>query len=89
MSRALLTMLAITGKPTRKQLYNAMSSLKEVGVGGVMAYARSGCELQYMSEEWLGTVGNIIAIAEELGLEVWLYVKCQGLFPRFIQSVGC
>ena len=73
MSKALLTMLAITGKPTRKQLYNAMSSLKEVGVGGVMAYARSGCELQYMSEEWLGTVGNIIAIAEELGLEVWLY----------------
>ena len=73
MKNPLITMSAITGKPTRFEIFDYLKSLSENGIGGLMIYPRSGCELEYLSEEWFSTVKNIIEGSEELGLDVWLY----------------
>ena len=73
MKNPLITMSAITGKPTRDKIFDYLKSLLDNGIGGVMIYPRSGCELEYLSEEWFATVKNIIEGSEELGLDVWLY----------------
>ena len=73
MKNPFITMSAITGKPTRCEIFDYLKSLSENGIGGLMIYPRSGCELEYLSEEWFSTVNNIIEGSFELGLDVWLY----------------
>lgn len=69
----LITMTAVTGKPTRDYVYEYMKSLKESSVEQVMIYPRSGCEIEYLSNEWFDTVGFFLSAAEELDMCVWLY----------------
>ena len=51
----LLPMGAITGKPDRKIILETLTALKEVGITQYLLYPRSGCELEYLSEEWFDT----------------------------------
>ena len=64
---------AITGKPTKEQIFTHLKSLKENGIDSVLVYPRSGCELEYLSGEWFNTVECYITASKELGLKVWLY----------------
>ena len=68
-----ISFLAITGHPTRKELEVKINSFKEVGITEILAYPRSGCLVPYLSEEWFKVVGNIISICEENDMNVWLY----------------
>ena len=69
----LITMSAITGKPTYNGIYEYMKSLKDNGIEQVMIYPRSGCELEYLSEEWFECVGNFLTVAKILDMNIWLY----------------
>ena len=73
MHNTLISMFALTGKPSYEQLKTNFDGLKEVGMNEIMLYARSGCQLEYMSEEWLDTIGNAITAAKENGMKIWLY----------------
>lgn len=70
----LIPMGAITGRPSAAFLRETLQAWRDVGVTQFLIYPRSGCELEYMSEEWLDTCGEICAIAERLGFtSLWLY----------------
>lgn len=69
----LITMSAITGKPKSEEIFSYMSSLKGVGIDEVMIYPRSGCEIEYLSEEWFLCVCHFIEAAKTLDMKIWLY----------------
>ncbi len=73
MKSPLITMSAITGKPTKSDIYEYLHSLKANGIDEAMLYPRSGCEIEYLSEEWFGTIGNFIESARMLDMHIWLY----------------
>jgi len=73
MRSPLITMTAVTGKPSREEIKRYLKSLKDNGIEQVMIYPRSGCEIEYLSEEWFHTVGNFIKSAEEYQMYIWLY----------------
>ena len=73
MKNPLITMTAITGKPTEEQICEYLSSLKENRIEQTLLYPRSGCELEYLSEEWFNTVSHFLHYARELDMYIWLY----------------
>ncbi len=67
-------MAAVTGRPSREFIRNFMGEYRRVGITQFLLYPRSGCELDYLSEEWFTMVQNVIDAAEELGFtSLWLY----------------
>ncbi len=73
MKSPLITMTAITGKPSKGYIHNYMKSLKDNGIEQAMLYPRSGCEIVYLSEEWFDTIGHFIQSAKDLDMCIWLY----------------
>ena len=73
MKTPLITMSAITGKPKGPQIYEYLKALKENGIEQALIYPRSGCEIEYLSEEWFDTVGHFLSCAKELEMRLWLY----------------
>lgn len=73
MRSPLITMSAVTGRPTEREISEYMMSLKTHGIDQIMIYPRSGCELVYLSEEWFCAVGVFLREAERLDMGVWLY----------------
>jgi hypothetical protein len=73
MDCALTVMSAVASKPTRDDVYKYMTSLRENGIFEALIYPRSGCEIEYLSEEWFCLVGHFIDCARTLGMSVWLY----------------
>ena len=65
---------AVVGKPDAQTIKKALKGFKDVGITQYLIYPRSGCELEYMSDEWLDTCEKICATAKELGYtSIWLY----------------
>ncbi len=73
MKSPLITMSAITGKPTKTKIRNYMNALKKNGIDQVMLYPRSGCELEYLTDEWFEKIGEFIDAAKNLDMNIWLY----------------
>ena len=73
MKSPFITMSAVTGTPTRDEIYAYLLSLKECRIEQVLIYPRSGCEIEYLSEKWFETVGYFIDSAKALDMLVWLY----------------
>ena len=73
MKGPLITMSAITGKPNKTEIYAYLKGLKESGIDSVLLYPRSGCEIEYLSDEWFNTVENFINSAITLDMKIWLY----------------
>ena len=73
MKSPLIPMLAITGRPNKEKIENFMNGLIQNGIEQVMLYPRSGCELDYLSDEWFSVIGQFIEIAEKLDMCVWIY----------------
>ena len=70
----LIPMGALTGRPDRKTIRSFLSAFRAVGFSQYMIYPRSGCELEYLSEEWFDTCAVILEECEKLGFtSVWLY----------------
>ena len=74
MENPLIPMAAITGTPSREFLYERLKNWRSRGVTQFMIYARSGMELEYMSEAWLDRCEWICEDAASLGFtSIWLY----------------
>ena len=73
MKSPLITMSAVTGKPTKTKIQNYMNNLKKNGIDSVMLYPRSGCELEYLTDEWFEKIGEFIDAAKNLDMSIWLY----------------
>ena len=73
MKSPLITMSALVGKPTDKDIFNYLNGLKQNGIDEVMIYPRSGCLIEYLSEEWFCAIRNFIKSAEALNMSIWLY----------------
>ena len=73
MKSPLITMSALVGKPTDKDIFNYLNGLKQNGIDEVMIYPRSGCLIEYLSEEWFSAIRNFIKSAEALNMSIWLY----------------
>ena len=73
MKSHLITMSALVGKPTDKDIFNYLNDLKQNGIDEVMIYPRSGCLIEYLSEEWFCAIGDFIKSAEALDMSIWLY----------------
>ncbi len=70
----LVPMGALTGKPGRKMISETLTALKEVGITQYLIYPRSGCELEYLGEEWFETCRIFFEEGERLGFtSFWLY----------------
>ncbi|MBR5308689.1 MAG: hypothetical protein IKU43_07945 [Clostridia bacterium] len=73
MKNSLITFSAVVGKPTKKECFEFLKSQKDNGISSAMIYPRSGCEIEYLSEEWFDTVGYFVEAAEVLDITLWLY----------------
>lgn len=73
MKSPLITMSALVGKPTDNDIFNYLNDLKQNGIDEVMIYPRSGCLIEYLSEEWFSAIGDFIKSAEALNMSIWLY----------------
>lgn len=73
MKSPLVTMSALSGKPTHDDIYSYMKDLKENGIDSVLVYPRSGCQIEYLSEEWFLAVESFVSSAVKLDMEIWLY----------------
>lgn len=73
MRSPLIAMSAITGRVTEEEILKYLRQLKDNGIDQFMVYPRSGCELEYLSDEWFHTVAIFIEYAKQLDMKVWLY----------------
>jgi len=71
-------MSALVGKPTDKDIFNYLNDLKQNGIDQVMIYPRSGCLIEYLSEEWFCAIESFIKSAEALDMSIWLYDDLTG-----------
>lgn len=69
----LIPMLAISGNPTNRQISKMLTGFHEAGIDSVMIYPRTGLGVPYMSEEWRALCGQIIDLAKQLSMHIWLY----------------
>lgn len=69
----LIPMAAITGRPDRAQMERTLRAYRSVGIEQFLIYPRSGMEYEYMSLEWLRICRDIVEIAAELDMHIWLY----------------
>ena len=69
----IITMSAIVGKPDAEKIHSYLNDLKENGIDEFLLYPRSGCEIEYLSNEWFDTVENYVNSALVLNMKMWLY----------------
>ncbi|NLE53996.1 MAG: hypothetical protein GX617_03580 [Lentisphaerae bacterium] len=70
----LIPMGAITGKPSKAILTETLEAYRAQGITQFLIYPRSGCELEYLSDDWFGVCEHIITEATRLGFtSLWLY----------------
>lgn len=69
----LIPMGAITGHPTKAETDWMLEFYHSIGIDQYLIYPRSGCELEYLSEDWFEVCGNVIRKAAELGMKIFLY----------------
>ena len=66
-SNPLIPMGALTGKPTRAEIHAILAKYKAAGINQYLVYPRSGCELEYLSNEYLDTLATVCEEAEKAG----------------------
>ena len=70
----LIPMGALTGRPNREAIHAFLHAFRKVGFSQYLIYPRSGCELEYLSDEWFDTCAAFLEECENLGYtSVWLY----------------
>jgi hypothetical protein len=61
------------GDMDKEEVRRQILEMKDKGLGGFFLCARQGLRIPYLSEEWFELCGYAADIAQENGLEVWLY----------------
>jgi hypothetical protein len=60
-------------KMCKERIEEQIRDFHAKGIGGFFIHARFGLETEYLSKEWMDCVSCSVKVAEELGMEVWLY----------------
>lgn len=69
----LVPMLALNGKPSQAQLDLWLADFKKAGIESFLIYGRTGCEIEYMSENWMDVCDFLVRRAGDLDMDVYLY----------------
>ncbi len=70
----LILMFAINGKPENAHFGEALKGFRNAGITQFLIYPRTGCEFNYMQEDWRSVVKYMIDEAKRLNFtSVWLY----------------
>ena len=70
----LILMFAINGKPDNAHFGECLKDFRNAGFTQFMIYPRTGCEFNYMQEDWRSVVKYMVAEAKRLKFtSVWLY----------------
>ncbi len=69
----LVPMLALNGKPDETLLDSWLWDFKKAGIESFLIYGRTGCEIEYMSEDWMDICSFLVRKARELDMGVYLY----------------
>lgn len=56
-----------------EEIRNQIHDFHARGIGGFFIHARFGLETRYLSKEWMECIRRAVEVAEELGMQVWLY----------------
>ena len=90
---SLITMSAITGKPNTEKIHGYLKDLKENGIDEFLLYPRSGCEIEYLSNEWFDTVEKFVNLmnkeAKELGMNNTVFSNPHGLDEFDEGNISC
>lgn len=60
-------------KIDKSELKKQIFSMSEQGINGFFIHARDGLTTEYMGEEWFSDIEYCIDIANQVGIDVWLY----------------
>lgn len=60
-------------KLRKEEIERQIRDFATKGIGGFFLHARFGLETPYLSREWMDCIRHAVRIADELGMEVWLY----------------
>ncbi|ACK41496.1 MULTISPECIES: glycosyl hydrolase [Dictyoglomus] len=55
------------------KLISQAKDFKEKGIGGFFMHSRVGLETEYMGEEWLKCVEDVVKASKEIDIDPWLY----------------
>jgi len=69
----LVPMMAMNGRPSDAFLSQWLAGYRKAGLEQFMIYGRSGCEIEYLSDEWFNKCAFLADEAERTGMSVWLY----------------
>lgn len=69
----LIPMVGTTGKPTSGDIEKILDWYSSKKIHHLLVYPRSGCELEYLSEEWFEMCNNFLVSAKKRNMNVFLY----------------
>ena len=74
MQNPLIPMVAMTGAPQKDEVFAFVKNMKEkCGFTQLMLYPRTGCEVEYLSEEWFALCSYYLESAAANDMKIWLY----------------
>ena len=89
MSKHLIPMFSMSGKPTEEELDRLFSEYRSVGIDTLLLYPRTGLEYPYLSAEYFRMLRLYIIVGRRHGFRFWLYDEynwpsgqCGGLVTR-------
>lgn len=56
-----------------KELVAQVKDMKAHGMGGFFMHSREGLETEYMSDEWMECIREVVKASKEIGMNAWLY----------------
>lgn len=70
----LVAMFVVNGKPEKSFIAKNLAEVRKAGITQFLIYPRSGCEYEYMTDEWFDFVKFLVNQAKEKNFSsVWLY----------------
>lgn len=73
MSKHLIPMFSMSGKPTEEELDRLFSDYESVGIDTLLLYPRTGLEYPYLSEEYFRMLRRYLDAGRRRGFRFWLY----------------
>ena len=61
------------GELRGEELIRQARIMKEMGLGGYFMHSRTGLITEYLGEEWFQLINEVADVAEQDGMEAWLY----------------
>jgi hypothetical protein len=56
-----------------KELIAQVKGMKAHGMGGFFMHSREGLETEYMSDEWMECIREVVKSSKDIGMNAWLY----------------